>query len=37
MDGWALRKLTICVRRQDDLPNYARDLVRHLAAPGERD
>ena len=32
-DEWALRKLTICVRRQDDLPLYARRLVRHLAAP----
>ncbi len=32
-DEWAVRKLTICVRRQDDLPVYARQLVRHLAAP----
>jgi DNA-binding transcriptional LysR family regulator len=32
-DEWALRKLTICVRRQDDLPIYARELVKHLAAP----
>jgi DNA-binding transcriptional LysR family regulator len=31
-DEWALRRLTICVRRQDDLPIYARELVRHLAA-----
>jgi DNA-binding transcriptional LysR family regulator len=31
---WAVRKLTICVRRQTDLPIYARELVRHLAAPG---
>jgi DNA-binding transcriptional LysR family regulator len=31
-DDWALRKLMICVRRLDDLPTYARDLVRHLAA-----
>jgi DNA-binding transcriptional LysR family regulator len=31
-DEWALRKLTICVRRQDDLPLYARALVRHLAS-----
>jgi DNA-binding transcriptional LysR family regulator len=31
-DDWALRNLTICVRRQDDLPLYARALVRHLAA-----
>jgi len=32
-DAWAVRKLTICVRRQDDLPIYARQLVRHLATP----
>jgi DNA-binding transcriptional LysR family regulator len=32
-DGWALRELTICVRRQADLPVYARQLVQHLAAP----
>jgi DNA-binding transcriptional LysR family regulator len=32
-DEWALRKLTICVRRQDDLPLYAQALVRHLASP----
>jgi DNA-binding transcriptional LysR family regulator len=32
-DEWAVRKLTICVRRQTDLPVYARELVRHLAAP----
>jgi DNA-binding transcriptional LysR family regulator len=31
-DEWALRKLTICVRRQDDLPLYAQALVRHLAS-----
>ena len=31
-DEWALRELTICVRRQDDLPLYARQLVQHLAA-----
>ena len=31
-DEWALRELTICVRRQTDLPIYARELVRHLAA-----
>jgi DNA-binding transcriptional LysR family regulator len=30
-DDWALRRLTICVRRLDDLPPYARDLVAHLA------
>jgi len=32
-DDWALRRLTICLRRFDDLPSYAQDLVRHLAAP----
>ena len=32
-DDWALRKLTICVRRQADLPICARDLVKHLAGP----
>ena len=31
-DAWAVRKLTICIRREADLPIYARDLVRHLAA-----
>jgi molybdate transport repressor ModE-like protein len=31
-DEWALRNLTICIRRAADLPIYARDLVRHLAA-----
>jgi DNA-binding transcriptional LysR family regulator len=31
-DEWALRELRICVRREDDLPLYARQLVRHLAA-----
>jgi hypothetical protein len=30
-DDWAVRKLTICVRRRADLPVYARELVRHLA------
>ena len=33
-DEWAVRKLTICVRREADLPLYARELVRHLAQPG---
>jgi DNA-binding transcriptional LysR family regulator len=33
-DEWAVRKLTICVRRSADLPTYARELVRHLAQPG---
>jgi DNA-binding transcriptional LysR family regulator len=31
-DAWAPRNLTICVRRLADLPVYARDLVKHLAA-----
>jgi DNA-binding transcriptional LysR family regulator len=31
-DDWALRELTICVRRLADLPVYARRLVQHLAA-----
>jgi DNA-binding transcriptional LysR family regulator len=30
-DEWAVRKLTICVRRSADLPIYARELVTHLA------
>ena len=30
-DEWAVRKLTICVRRRADLPIYARELVAHLA------
>lgn len=33
-DEWALRRLTICVRRLGDLPVYARQLVEHLAASG---
>jgi DNA-binding transcriptional LysR family regulator len=32
-DDWALRNLMICIRREAELPIYARDLVRHLAAP----
>jgi DNA-binding transcriptional LysR family regulator len=36
-DEWAVRKLTICVRRQADLPIYARELVRHLAQPASAD
>jgi DNA-binding transcriptional LysR family regulator len=30
-DDWALRNLSICVRRLSDLPLYTQDLVRHLA------
>jgi DNA-binding transcriptional LysR family regulator len=29
-DDWARRKLTICVRKQSELPNYAQQLVKHL-------
>jgi DNA-binding transcriptional LysR family regulator len=29
-DAWAVRELTICVRRLDELPPYARQLVEHL-------
>jgi len=32
-DEWALRNLTICVRKLEDLPLYAQELVRHLASP----
>jgi DNA-binding transcriptional LysR family regulator len=31
-DDWAIRKLVICVRRSAELPLYAAQLVRHLAA-----
>jgi DNA-binding transcriptional LysR family regulator len=31
-DSWALRDLTICVRDEDALPPYARQLVDHLRA-----
>jgi DNA-binding transcriptional LysR family regulator len=34
-DEWALRRLTICVRKLKDLPTYAQELVRHLAAGAE--
>lgn len=34
-DDWALRRLTICVRKLADLPTYAQELVRHLATPHE--
>jgi len=36
-DEWAVRRLTICVRRQANLPVYARELVRHLAEPDPAD
>ena len=32
-DDWALRNLTICVRKLQELPVYAQELVRHLAQP----
>jgi DNA-binding transcriptional LysR family regulator len=31
-DDWALRNLTICVRKLGDLPTYAQELVRDLTA-----
>jgi DNA-binding transcriptional LysR family regulator len=31
-DAWAMRELTICVRRGSELPPYARQLVEHLRA-----
>ena len=31
-DAWAVRDLTICVRRIGELPPYARQLVEHLRA-----
>lgn len=34
-DEWALRRLSICVRKLKDLPTYAQELVRHLTASGE--
>jgi DNA-binding transcriptional LysR family regulator len=33
-DEWAIRNLTICVRRAEALPVYARRLVEHLATGG---
>jgi DNA-binding transcriptional LysR family regulator len=32
-DPWAVRDLTICIRKFDELPLYARQLVEHLRAP----
>jgi DNA-binding transcriptional LysR family regulator len=34
-DEWALRRLTICVRKLDELPSFAQELVRHLAATAD--
>jgi hypothetical protein len=31
-DTWAVRELTICTRKIDELPLYARQLVEHLRA-----
>ncbi len=31
-DLWAVRELTICIRRMEELPLYARQLVEHLRA-----
>jgi len=31
-DAWAVRELTICIRKLDELPLYARQLVAHLRA-----
>jgi len=33
-DPWAVRDLTICVKRRDELPAYARQLVEHLRGQG---
>ena len=35
-DDWAIRRLTICVRKLQDLPTYAQELVRHLTASSEQ-
>jgi DNA-binding transcriptional LysR family regulator len=32
-DPWAVRDMTICVRRLTELPVYARQLVAHLRLP----
>jgi hypothetical protein len=29
-DPWAVRELTICIRKFAELPPYARQLVEHL-------
>ena len=36
-DPWAVRELTICVRKLDELPLYARQLVEHLRAQSTPD
>ena len=35
-DDWAIRRLTICVRKLQDLPTYAQELVRHLTVGNEK-
>jgi DNA-binding transcriptional LysR family regulator len=35
-DPWAVRELTICVRKLNELPLYARQLVEHLRAQHKR-
>lgn len=35
-DDWAIRRLTICVRKLQDLPTYAQELVRHLTMGTEQ-
>jgi len=35
-DAWALRRLTICVRRLDALPAHGQQLVAHLKASASR-
>jgi molybdate transport repressor ModE-like protein len=32
-DPWAARQLVICMRKPDELPAYAAELVRHLSSP----
>jgi DNA-binding transcriptional LysR family regulator len=34
-DAWAARRLVLCMRRFDELPFYARQLVEHLQAWGQ--
>jgi DNA-binding transcriptional LysR family regulator len=36
-DNWAARELKICLRRGEELPAYARQLVQHLAAPTQNE
>jgi DNA-binding transcriptional LysR family regulator len=35
-DPWAVRELTICLRKMGELPLYARQLVEHLRGSGTR-